>query len=401
MTNSSKTKVYFAKWILDSDFNIIENGIIVVSGDTISWVGERRSVNIPAGAIRVDLGETLLMPGLINIHTHLEQGACRYIKKEHTESFSAWEDKRRDKISGMSSEDLDSSRLLALREAISSGCTTIADFSSRPLGKTEDDPVRMLRIKEFSSEDLREERLPEEEISMCTGVSPYSLYSMPTKDQNRIKKAAEENNLLWAAHAAESSEEFQAFTEKTGNLYLRATRKDPWPYKEKKGTIIEQAISERVIPDNGILIHCNYISSMDMLLLKPKNISLVVCPVYSSYAEHKQFPYEVASRSGLNICIGTEAPIPENKFDIINEFFEIKKNHPYIPVKRMLKWVTVNPAAALGISSITGRLKTGMKADITGVTFTYPGISDPAEQLVEESPEVICVISNGEEIIMP
>ena len=50
----------------------VDNGAVLVAGDTVLAVGRAAEVPVPAGAPRVDLGEVVVLPGLVNAHCHLD-----------------------------------------------------------------------------------------------------------------------------------------------------------------------------------------------------------------------------------------------------------------------------------------------------------------------------------------
>ena len=69
------------------------------------------------------------------------------------------------------------------------------------------------------------------------------------------------------------------------------------------------AITKNLVPNNGTLYHCNYVSSEELTLLAAKNISIVLCSQYNDFFGHKSFPMEAGLNRGINICLGTESPL--------------------------------------------------------------------------------------------
>src|SRR5688500_6273977 len=78
-------RVYAARWVLPIASPAIEHGAVGVSGGRITFVGPRDAV---PGAPLIDLGESILLPGFVNAHTHLELTAMRgYLEDD---AFPRW-----------------------------------------------------------------------------------------------------------------------------------------------------------------------------------------------------------------------------------------------------------------------------------------------------------------------
>src|SRR5438309_1832290 len=117
---------YHARWVLPITQPPIENGTVVESDGKITYVGPRAAA--PAG-MDYDLGDAILLPGLVNTHTHLELTAMRGFLEEL--DFSSWIDKLRQSRN----EILDSAMLLdsakfGIIEGLEAGVTTYADTCS-------------------------------------------------------------------------------------------------------------------------------------------------------------------------------------------------------------------------------------------------------------------------------
>ncbi|HYS69178.1 MAG TPA: amidohydrolase family protein, partial [Gemmatimonadaceae bacterium] len=113
---------YHARWVLPITQPPIENGTVVETDGKITYVGPRSGA--PAGK-DYELGESILMPGLVNAHTHLELTAMRGFLEDL--DFSAWIDRLRQSRN----EILDSSMLLdsakfGILEGLEAGVTTYA-----------------------------------------------------------------------------------------------------------------------------------------------------------------------------------------------------------------------------------------------------------------------------------
>ncbi|MFW6254019.1 MAG: amidohydrolase family protein [Chitinivibrionales bacterium] len=403
--------VYFARWILLDDGTVLANGGLTVENDTITSVGTRSKLKRRSGDRVVNLGEILLLPGLINIHSHLEQAIVRDIPREPDESFACWTAKKQSRIRQAQPDAIKSSVRLGILEALANGITTIVDSTRTdiPAQVLQEEPIRSWVMHEIHADDADSEqdielktdrRLKGTSRKVGAGCGPYALYSLSPAAQRALNEYIKENRLIWASHTAESSEELQAFTEQKGDLFFQISRKKPWPFGKTELGSMHYAISQNLIPNKGICYHCNYVSGQELALLAAKNVSIVHCPNYNRLLGHKPFPVDVARNRGINLCIGTESAAAAAPLSLFDELHTLKQDYPHIPAAELISWVTQNPAKALRCADRIGSLTPGKKADLIGVRFSHSPRADLLEELLEEQPEIVFVTINGEEIIV-
>lgn len=403
--------MYLAKWLLTETMDLIENGAVVVRGDKIVSVGPRSWVKRSNSARIVNLGDVLLMPGLINMHTHLDASAVRGYFRPHDETFAAWHAKVSSRIKMTSAEQLKSSMRLTIRELIAQGVTTIADTTRSFLSTEvlEHEPVRSWVTQELFSDDiLRDSAHLDNYIKnfrglrnsrVSSGIGPYSLYSLSPDTQEKVRIFAHKNNILWQTHLAESAEELQAFSEKNGDLYFHMTRKNSWPFDLAPSGPVHYALHRNMIPDGAICIHCNYIAGHELEQLAARNVSIVICHTYTEQTGHKHFPLDVALKRNCTICVGTEGIASHGDLSIFDELFALKQAYPHITAKDFLRMATINSARALRAQSCLGSISEGKYADFIAVRFAYSQGEDLLETLLVEEPEIILSVINGDEII--
>jgi 5-methylthioadenosine/S-adenosylhomocysteine deaminase len=402
---------YFAKWLLLPSYEILLNGAISVSDGRIVSVGHRGQVRRSANDRIVNLGDMFLLPGLINIHTHLEENVLRDMPKAEHETFAAWSAKRNSRLKQVSDAVMENSIRLGVRELLTNGITTVADFSKRGISKTvlPGEPLRSFVFHEVHPENAIEEEAAVESVRMQAGrasesghqegTGPYALYSVSPKTHRSLAEFARKRGLLYAMHLAESSEELQAFSDQTGDLYFYITRKKGWPFGTVRRGAMDYALSENLIPEKSICIHCNYVNGVELERLASLSAGVVMCFQYSEELGHKAFPLDVAMKRGVLLCAATESISCERSMNLFDELYCARRHYPHIGASDLLRWVTVNPATALGAGDRIGSLAAGKCADIIGVRFHQ----DPGDRLLDElimgEPEVRLVIVNGEEII--
>ncbi|MBD3241127.1 MAG: amidohydrolase family protein [Chitinivibrionales bacterium] len=402
--------VYYARWILLEDGSLLERGALAVDGNRITAIGSRGGVNRKRGDRMVNLGDTLLLPGLINMHTHLEEGVFRGMGTGIDEPFVSRLAKKSMRLRQAPAAAVRSSVRLGARELLTNGVTTVFDtsrlgFSSAVLA---DEPLRAWVHQEihplYDESDLdgiraAQERLAESAGNVGAAVGPYALFSLQPAAHRRTIHLARELACVWACHVAESAEEVQAFSEQAGDLYFHICRRGEWPYGTNLPGPMYYAITNSLIPNNAVCFHCNYATGHDLALLAAKQVSVVIGMSYTEELGHKPFPVDIALKRGVRVCVGTESVAETPSLSLFDELFRLRQYYRHLPAVELLKWVTRNPAFALGMGRELGALAPGRLADMVGVRVPHAPRQDVLEELLVEEPTVTLVIVDGEEII--
>ena len=404
------TTVYYAKWILLPGGEILENGAVSVAGDRIAFVGPRgKYVRTPEDRL-VMMGDLFLIPGLINMHCHLEEGVVRSYPKNEEDTFAAWLAKKNSRIRQAAVETLSASIRLGCRELLSNGVTTVIDSSRTGLsaGIIDQEPIRSCIIHEVHADDPEQdgaagavltERIARSGRVFRTGIGPYSIFSLSPDRHRELLAIAAKEGYVWATHLAESAEELQAFSEQAGDLYFHITRKKGWQYGKQTAGSLQFALASGLIPDKAVCFHCNYASGAELDQLKSKGAFIVQCPQYTSALGHKPFPLDAARLRKIPLCLGTESIVYSESMNLLDELNFAKRHHPHIPAREMIDWVTVNPARALGAEGDIGSLEKGKLADMIGLSVRLDKADDLLEQLVRDESQVKLVVVGGEEVI--
>ena len=402
--------VYYAKWILLPSGEILENGAVSVAGDRIAYVGPRGKYVRSSEDHPVMLGDLFLIPGLINMHCHLEEGVVRSYPKDEEETFASWLAKKNSRIRQAARETLSASIRLGCRELLSNGVTTVVDSSRTGLSAEilDKEPIRSCVIHEIHADDPGQEEaaaaLLKEHIAQTghffrTGAGPYSIFSLSPGLQRELLDSVAQGGHLWATHLAESAEELQAFSEHAGDLYFHISRKKGWQFGKQTAGALQYALTNNLIPDKAICFHCNYVSGAELDLLAEKGAFIVQCLQYTSALGHKPFSIDAARLRRIPLCLGTESIVYSESMSLFDELNFAKRRYPHIPAKEMMRWVTINPATAIGAQHELGSLDIGKLADLIGVAVRIDKSDNVLEQLIMGESEVKLVMVGGEEVI--
>jgi cytosine/adenosine deaminase-related metal-dependent hydrolase len=344
------------------------------------------------------------------MHTHLEESPVRGALPEAGETFASFCAKKNSRVRQTARETLRAGIRLSVRELLAQGVTSVLDssrFETSP-AVLAGEPIRSWVLHEIHAEDPAEDAAAISaalaRVNACDrhvgrAAGPFAVHSLSPRSQRMLLRTAVERGWLWAMHIAESAEELQAFSERTGDLYFYMTRKKGWPFGETTLGPMHYALTANLIPNNGICFHCNYASGHELSLLAAKRVAVIICFCYSEAMGHKRFPLEIALNRHVQFCLGTEGIAPVGEMSILDELFALKNAYPHIPAGEMLHWVTQNAATALGMGDRLGSVSKGKLADLIAVRFSHDPRGNLLEELIVSDVEMALVMVNGREVI--
>jgi cytosine/adenosine deaminase-related metal-dependent hydrolase len=402
--------IYYPRWILCPDGTLLENGALAIAGNRIDAIGTRSRVGRYSGDRSVNLGQMLVLPGFINIHTHLEEGIVRGISREPNDSFATWFAKKNSRLKQASAAELEAAVRLGVRESLAQGITTVVDSSRRGVSAAtlSQEPIRAWVIQELHADSEEDEQ---QQLHHCAqqlatshpriqlSAAPYALFSLSPNGHNELNRLLDQPQRRWLCHLAQSAEELQAFSEQCGDFYFQLTRNRPWPFGDNPVGSVNFALANNIIPVGGICVHCNYITGHELALLAARQVSVAISLRSTEQQGHKPLPLDIALKRGINLCAITESIADTQSLSLFDELFAIKQAFPHIGARELLGWVTTNPAAALGMQQQLGVLAPQAYADFIGVRFSHDDGSDVLEELLQEEPALGLVVVDGEEII--
>ena len=193
-TASTVRTIYTAQWVLPITATPIYDGAVVIEGATIIYVGQRGDLpdGLRASSRHVDLGTAVLLPGLVNAHTHLELTAMRGFLEGL--AFREWlSTLTRARRECFDAESLYDSACAGIEEAFRNGITTCADTteSGAPLAAMRDLGMRGIGYVEVFGPDpaqcdasiagleraVATHRVHDTAL-VHTGVSPHAPYTV-------------------------------------------------------------------------------------------------------------------------------------------------------------------------------------------------------------------------------
>jgi len=392
-----------ARTVVTMDGPPIENGAVAVSGNRIVDVGRFDDIKTRNAGNTVDLGEQVLLPGLINAHCHLDY-TCLRGKIPPQKSFTEWIRAINAEKATLSPRDYIASINEGFAEAKRFGTTTIANLTVFPELIPQIQPaVRTwwfaelidIRAPECANElvdsaieSLGRARpelvLSEAEGGAPLGLAPHALFTASKDLFRRCEEIAQREHILLTTHLAESREEMEMFRHASGPLYefINSIGRpmDDCGSKTPLELFLDLIGSggspnrPRAIEVNRpylswIVAHLNELTESDFELLERSNskFHVVHCPRSHNYFGHSPFAFDRLRSFGFNICLGTDSLASNESLSLFTEMREFQKEFPSVSAEEIFQMVTVNPARALRYENALGQIRPGFGADLIAV----------------------------------
>jgi aminodeoxyfutalosine deaminase len=390
-----------ARIVVTMDGAPIENGAVAVSGNRIVDVGRFDDVKTRNTGENIDLGEQVLLPGLINAHCHLDY-SCLRGKIPLQKSFTDWIRAINAEKSELLPKDYVASINDGFEEAKRFGTTAIVNLTAFPeLILQVQAPIRTWWFAELI--DIRAPERANELVDSAVqalgsarpqlahrgegapwGLGPHALFTASNNLFRRCEEIAQRKHVLLTMHLAESREELEMFRHASGPLY-EFTKSIGRPMNdcgnETPLGLFVGALGERALP-RWIVAHLNELTESDFELLERLNsrFHVVHCPRSHNYFGHSPFAFESLRSLGFNVCLGTDSLASNESLSLLAEMRAFQKEFPSVSAEEILQMTTVNPAHALRCENALGRILRGFGADL--VAIPCAGSTDIFEQII-------------------
>lgn len=381
--------------------DVIRETSLYIEGDKIAAIGEK-----PAGFCEdkvIDGKDKLVIPGLINCHTHSYMSFMRNVADDL--SFMDWLFGTIDPIEQqMSDEDTYWGANLAIIEMMKSGTTCFNDMQMnihqttravkesgmravicRGLVGSGNDEAGQMRLRQ-----AYEERDAAKDCDRLTfKLGPHAPYTCDDAFLKIVAREAKKENMGIHIHLSESESEISQIQEKYGCT--------PIALAEKCGIFDVPAIAA----------HCVQVTDEDIDILKRKNVSVVTNPASNMKLGNGFAPVAKMLEKGVNVCLGTDGAASNNCLNMFHELSLLTLIHKgtgktpqCISAKEGFRIATINGARALGLEKEIGSVEAGKKADLAILDLKTPSLT-PRNNLIAglsysaNGSEVDTVIING------
>ncbi|MGY6171874.1 amidohydrolase [Candidatus Mycoplasma pogonae] len=384
---------------LNENNEVLKNSNLYIKGNRIFHIGHELS-DFKAERI-IYANNNLIMPGLINGHTHIGMSAFRNYGNDV--DLETWLNEYiwpKEKL--MKPEDVYYSSKLSLAEMMSTGTTSFVDmyfFSEEVARATKEIGLRAIitrGLTDPSDEQLREQvEFFNKWNNAANGrikvkLAPHAVYTNSKKSLLKIKALNDKLKCGINIHLNESLKEVQDCINKTGM--------PPLEYVNSLG----------LIDNKTIAAHCTWLSDHEIEIVKNKNVTVVHNPISNLKLASGILDTQRLLEAGINVALGTDSSSSNNTLDMFQEmkFASLlakgtKLNPAVLDALTTLKMATINGAKLFEQEHELGRLKVGYLADIILVNISNinhsPTNSDLISSLVYSTigKDVLTTIVDG------
>ena len=365
---------------MDPGDRTIEKGSVAVCGDTIMAVGPAAEVGTTAAKETIDAAGGIIMPGLVNTHTHAAMTLFRGLADDLP--LMAWlNDHIFPAEALLNQEKVHAGTLLGCAEMILSGTTSFCDmylfedavaraakaagmravvgevlydFPSPAYGPLENgfDTTRRL-IDTWRDDPL-----------VTVAVEPHSPYLCAPDLLTRAADIAREHGVPLVIHLSETHREVQDIRKRYGTT--------PAGHLANLG----------VLGKNLLACHCVVLSDRDMDLLQQHDVKVSHNPESNMKLASGVSPVAELVKRGVCVGLGTDGCSSNNNLDLFGEMDMAAKLHKassldptVMTASTVLRMATIDGARALGLDDITGSIETGKKADIIVIDTHKPHLT--------------------------
>ena len=385
-----------AEYVLPITSLPIEGGAVLVRDDRIVDIGRADMMRLRYADEEVrDFGQAAIMPGFVNVHTHLEYTAMRGVV--HDVPYATWLLDVNDRTARMTHEDLYDSAVLGGLESLSAGVTCLADIT--PTGTTvralKDLGMRGVVYREVIAmdknrvdfamnqaiKDIETWQSDYADDRLTIGIAPAALYVCHPTVFGRVSDYAK-GELPVALHVAGSSEEYNfirygksefavdALSDKRGYVEIP-------PWLPTGATPVNYALNWGAFEaENVLAVHAVHVDDDDIAALRKCDVAIAHCPRCNAQLGMGFAPIQEYLKLGMRVGLGTDSPAAIDSSDIFKEMRTSlvlqRAMNPgrFTPAYTMLEVATMGGARALHMEDRIGSLDVGKLADIIAVDMT-------------------------------
>jgi len=407
------TTIYSARWVLPISAAAIENGAVAVEGQRITGVGPHAEIvaRFPGAKIEL-LGEAVVLPGLVNTHTHLELTALRgYLEKEENDFFAWLRKLTIARLERMTPDDIRVSATWGACEAVRAGVTCVGDASDSALlsmlalqevglrgivYQESFGPDARLARENFEKLKVKVSQLREQENELVrAGVSPHAPYTVCGPQLELIAGLALSEGLSLMMHAAESEAEELLLREGCG-AFAEGLARRSIEWKAPGMSTIRYLKQVGILDTQPLLAHCIRVDDNDIEILSETECAVAHCPKSNAKLGHGRAPFATFIEAGVLVGLGSDSVASNNTCDILEEA-------RFATLLSRSAGAHVSAEQALRAATFGGQLCEGAQADLTAVKLT--GVHqtpsyDPVATLIFASSgrDVILTVIAGREV---
>jgi cytosine/adenosine deaminase-related metal-dependent hydrolase len=390
--------VYRAAFVLPVTAPPIRDGFVAERDGVVTAVGPAAERPTGARVADVDLGSTILMPGFVNAHTHLELSHLEGIVPGDR-GFVPWIEEQLRIRAERSIDEVPPAIVKAIRSLEVSGTVAVADVSNSlatvdPLRASKLHAVVMHEILGFdpakATTVLEQTRLARAAVEHGSVRDPkagpgpamrvrveIAAHAPHSVSRPLLELLKQEGPGVRSIHLAESQSEVDFLRQGSGVWREFLDRRvGPIPF-EPPGLSPVRYLDQLGLLTPGLLaVHCLHADGDDARLLAARGVVSVLCPRSNEFLGNGLPPLPLLLEKGVRLALGTDSLASAPSLDVLDDARLLARRFPQVPHKTLLHIATRGGAVALGFEHL-GEIRVGSTAAFASVRFDGKAPDDP------------------------
>jgi cytosine/adenosine deaminase-related metal-dependent hydrolase len=363
-------------WLLPVTGPPIRDGCVAVESDRIVWVGRFGASEAPGmSAARVhDLGQGVLLPGLVNAHTHLELSHLAGQLAPTSAGFAGWAETVVASRGRFTREETLAACEAAIRGLEAAGTVAVGDVSNTlaglpPLSRSSLSALVFLELLSWdpgsamATLDWGERVLSEHRGAERPGLKLRLAAHAPHSVSPELLCQLSARGGPAAIHLAESREEAEFIASGTGpwpeflaarglgHVRFAPSGKSPVRYCDSLGVL-----HSRLVAAHGVQV-----DAADRRLLAERGVHVVLCPRSNQAIGVGQADVPALEAAGVKLALGSDSLASAPSLDVLEDAVLLKRQFPELSPRSILRMATLGGATALGFHEL-GAIEPGRRA---------------------------------------
>lgn len=399
--------IYAASYLLPVSAPPVAGGAIATDKGRIVAAGTLAELRAEYSAPVVEFPGCVIMPGLVNAHTHLElthfpawklRKGIDYSPRTYVDWIIQVIKIRR----ALSTDELVHSVREGLRKSLECGTTSIGEIVSDPslLPMYSEFPLSGRLLREAIGQDpvlcgallssLEKTLGSPYPGSFLPGLSPHASHTLSPDFMREVFSLAVRYEVPAVIHLAESREELMFLHDSGGTiagvLYPFAGW-DPYIPAPRQTTPVAYLDSLGVLNPMTAAVHCVHVSPADVETLRARGVTAILCPRSNDRLVVGKAPAALLKKTGVALALGTDSLASNDSLSMWDEMRFLLKEFPGVfTPDEVLRMATVGGARALSLDRDTGSLEKGKRADFLVVKPAHlPSGDSLVESLIADS----------------
>jgi cytosine/adenosine deaminase-related metal-dependent hydrolase len=385
----------------------IKNGAIVVDRGAILSVGTEDNVKKRFSNHRViRLPNMVLMPGLVNLHTHIELPPL--LERVYANTFPDWIINLIRAKKYLSRKEYQRATRININTLIQTGTTTVGEICTHGVSPAllRQNRLRAVIYHEIISMNPNQGEqwgpqpgLPSRSsLLMQAGLSPHTPYTVSQSVLHAISRLSQKKGFRVSMHIAESKEETRLLQRKRSGLeelYRLAGWDIDWaPHSDSS---FEYLKGIGFLSPNLLAVHAVQVTEKDIESIRKSRVSIAHCPRSNKETRVGKMPLKKFLDAGIIVGLGTDSLASSPSLSLWDEMryaYQIHRRSG-ISAADIFQLATINGAKALGLDTEIGTLEPGKIADMIAVPLPLKNTGDIYSDLLRDTKSCIMSMVNG------